>query len=294
MCWVAVVCIHPRSCWWWRQRDCCTCGFFVVKWSADVLLEMVVAPLLHLDDLDVDLDANIDSIFFDRTCCCRCHCATYFFSLLLWWCSLSCLSLLFSSLSSCTSFFQSMLLIPSGCCTLESHSGCCTPWIQNSCWKDAWDARKVPACCAWGNRRWNIFACELLLELLPKMMWTCCWKVVAETEVDLLTGSSCCSRSCHQSSCCSQRGSCVFFDVGQQGGVETGFPDVPVKFAALTLLTTITVDDAVPHLVEKCINDELCLVDVVFLLVVVVGVVIVFNLLVVLLLFNSFFSLWLS
>ena len=43
----------------------------------------------------------------------------------------------------------------------------------------------------------------------------------------------------------------VFFDVGEQGGVETGFPDVPDAFVARILLTTVTGDGIVPHFVEK-------------------------------------------
>ena len=37
--------------------------------SNDLLMyysKMVVAPLVHLDDLDVDLNANVESICFDR------------------------------------------------------------------------------------------------------------------------------------------------------------------------------------------------------------------------------------
>ena len=85
-----------------------------------------------------------------------------------------------------------------------------------------------------------------------------------------------------------------FSAVGLQGGVEIGFPDVPVEFVALTLLTTITSDGAVPHLVEEIGNGELCLVDVVIRLAVVVDVVVVCNLLVVILLFHSLFSQLLS
>ena len=32
-------------------------------------LTMVVAPLVHLDDYDVDVDANLEPISSDRTCC---------------------------------------------------------------------------------------------------------------------------------------------------------------------------------------------------------------------------------
>ena len=35
------------------------------------------------------------------------------------------------------------------------------------------------------------------------------------------------------------------------------FPDVPVEFVALTLLTTITGDGCLPHLVEEAVNGEL-------------------------------------
>ena len=38
--------------------------------------KMVVAPLVHLDDPDVDLGGDVESICFDRICCCRCRCAT--------------------------------------------------------------------------------------------------------------------------------------------------------------------------------------------------------------------------
>ena len=65
------------------------------------------------------------------------------------------------------------------------------------------------------------------------------------------------------------------FDVGQQGGIETGFPDVPAQFVALTLLTTITGDGCLPHLVEETGNGEF--VNVIRLLAVVVGVKFLFN-----------------
>ena len=39
--------------------------------------------------------------------------------------------------------------------------------------------------------------------------------------------------------------------------LEAGFPDVPVELVVLTLLTTITGDGVVPHLVvEEVGNDE--------------------------------------
>ena len=59
--------------------------------------------------------------------------------------------------------------------------------------------------------------------------------------------------------------------------VGAGFPDVPVEFVVLTLLTTITGDGAVPYLVEEIGNVELYPVDVYFLLAVVVKVVVAFN-----------------
>ena len=61
--------------------------------------------------------------------------------------------------------------------------------------------------------------------------------------------------------------------------VEAGFPDVPVDLVVLTPLTTITGDGAVPHLVERVDDVELCLADVHFLLAVVVKVVVACNLL---------------
>ena len=38
------------------------------------MLTMVVALLIHLDDHDVDVDANVESISSDQTCCRRCRC----------------------------------------------------------------------------------------------------------------------------------------------------------------------------------------------------------------------------
>ena len=57
------------------------------------------------------------------------------------------------------------------------------------------------------------------------------------------------------------------FDVGQQqDGAFVFFPDVLVEFVALTLLTNITGDGCIPHLVEETVNVTFCLVDVLFLI----------------------------
>ena len=70
-----------------------------------------------------------------------------------------------------------------------------------------------------------------------------------------------------------------FSDVGQPGGPEDSFPDVPVHIVALTLLATITGYGSVPYL-EEVGNDKRLLGDVLLLLVVVVvvKVVVAFNL----------------
>ena len=44
-------------------------GLLCTWLSLMLFSKMVVAPLVHLDDLDGNLDADVESIFFDRTCC---------------------------------------------------------------------------------------------------------------------------------------------------------------------------------------------------------------------------------
>ena len=82
----------------------------------------------------------------------------------------------------------------------DAHSGCCTPCKRTCC-----KMPMVQKCWAWGRcRRWI-----LLLELILRLLWLSCScktsvvEPAVETDADLLTESSCCSRS-HQSSCSAQ------------------------------------------------------------------------------------------
>ena len=65
-------------------------------------------------------------------------------------------------------------------------------------------------------------------------------------------------------------------NVGQQGGVENGFPDVPVHLVVVTLLATMTGDGGAPYF-EEIGNNERLIGDVFLLLAVVVKVVVAFN-----------------
>ena len=116
-------------------------------------------------------------------------------------------------------------------------------------------------------------ACKTVVELcltslilncvLSELCLSCACKTVVDTalaDADLLTESSCCSRSCHRSSCSSQCCCCHSPSMlANKVEVEAGFPDVPVELVVLTLLATITGDGAVPHLVEEVGNVELYL-----------------------------------
>ena len=125
---------------------------------------------------------------------------------------------------------------------------------------------------------------NLLSELcLQNCCLSCACKTVvvelALADADLLTESSCCSRSCHQSSCSSQRCCCHSPSMlVSKVEIGAGFLDVPVELVVLTLLTTITGDGAIPHLVvEEVGNVKLYLADVYFLLAVVVSLVVAFH-----------------